>query len=207
MNTILYTLNGFHYVGKYGNENPVVFNYCYWVYSSRICRVALSSWQFLLMILYVRIVESTRVSASWLTWFLVAVLWTEFCTRCKQDTGVAATVHWSIRATGGREAQPALPRCVLNWIVQEPVQKRLQEIVIHSPTFSFFTRRVVVNANIAVDWQTVIIKRFNTQCSIDFTSTLAPMSQVWTDWNLPSAGCKSSVFFTTTVSICRGGWW
>jgi len=58
----------FHYVGKCGNQNPVVFNYCYGVvYSSGICRVestrvVVSSWHFLLTDEVLDIVESVRGS-------------------------------------------------------------------------------------------------------------------------------------------------
>ena len=46
--------------------------------------------------------------------FLLTVLWTKFCTWCKQESSIATAIHWSISATGRREAHPALPGCVLN---------------------------------------------------------------------------------------------
>ena len=134
-------VTGFHYVVKYGNPSPVVFDYCYWVvFSSGICRVALSSWQFLLMILDVCIVESTRVSCPHRDWpgFSLQYFGPSFVhDASKTPVSVPPYIDPYELLEDERLSRPS-PDVFWTWIVQEPVQKCLQEIVIHSPTFSFF---------------------------------------------------------------------
>lgn len=75
---------------------------------------------YLLDIFFTNVLHKFELTKAFAYGFLLIVLWTKFRTRRKQESSVATAVHRSIRATGRREAHPALPRRVL---MQEQVQK------------------------------------------------------------------------------------
>ena len=90
---------------------PVLFNQSwFFAYSSGICRGAVPTRHFF----FTNSLHEFELTKPFAPGFLLTVLWTKFCTWCKQESSIATAIHWSISATGRREAHPALPGCVLN---------------------------------------------------------------------------------------------